>query len=249
MGILIDEDIAHIAHVMRPSLCGFHGGPILPAEYWRRRLHLLLDSCHLTKVQLCSIDSLLLQLDQFNAEQPAKRNRPPRTISSRRLKAIFRGREDNRGDTDGRSRRSNPVAVAVPVDQAMRADVEAHNGQIVRGPRAITQRSRIPVEVAGPAADAMRAGQSTIRASVGRPVAMPDGNTVNEHAPVDEGDGRNASVSLAAAVHELFVEGLAAALNALGAGNVLLGVQAMTLAQISGFEAWQDGIRQQLETE
>ena len=69
MGILIDEDIAHIECVMRPSLCGFEDGPILPAEYWRRRLYRLLDSCHLTKVQLCAIDSLLLQLDRFDAEQ------------------------------------------------------------------------------------------------------------------------------------------------------------------------------------
>jgi hypothetical protein len=72
---------------------------------------------------------------------------------------------------------------------------------------------------------------------------MPDGNTVNVHASVGEGDGQNASISLAAAVHELFVNGLAATLNSVGAGNVLLGVQAMTLAQISGFEAWQDGVK------
>jgi hypothetical protein len=63
---LIDQDIAHIARVMRPALHGDLGGPILPASYWRRRLHKLLDSDHLTKAQLCAIDSLLLQLDHFH---------------------------------------------------------------------------------------------------------------------------------------------------------------------------------------
>jgi hypothetical protein len=63
---LIDQDIAHIARVMRPALHGDLGGPILPASYWRQRLHDLLDADHLTKAQLCAIDSLLLQLDRFH---------------------------------------------------------------------------------------------------------------------------------------------------------------------------------------
>ncbi|MGF6779017.1 hypothetical protein [Paraburkholderia sp. GAS334] len=62
---LIDQDIAHIARVMRPALHGDLGGPILPASYWRKRLHTLLDADHLTKGQLHAIDSLLLQLDHF----------------------------------------------------------------------------------------------------------------------------------------------------------------------------------------
>lgn len=62
---LIDQDIAHIARVMRPALQGDLGGPILPAAYWRQRLHDLLDADHLTKAQLYAIDSLLLQLDRF----------------------------------------------------------------------------------------------------------------------------------------------------------------------------------------
>jgi len=64
---LVDQDIAHIARVMKPSLCGDFGGPILPAEYWRKRLYDLLDSYHVTKPQLCSIDDLLLQLDEIDA--------------------------------------------------------------------------------------------------------------------------------------------------------------------------------------
>ena len=71
MMTLLEQDIAHITQVMRPSLCGTRGGGILPAEYWRRRLHRLLNSGHLTKVQLCSIDDLLLQLDALDAEPPA----------------------------------------------------------------------------------------------------------------------------------------------------------------------------------
>lgn len=63
---LIDQDIAHIARVMKPSVCGDFGGPILPPEYWRKRLYQLLDAHHVTKTQLCSIDDLLLQLDELD---------------------------------------------------------------------------------------------------------------------------------------------------------------------------------------
>ncbi len=64
---LIDQDIAHIKRVMKLSLCGDCGGPILPAEYWRKRLYDLLDAHHVTNTQLCSIDDLLLQLDDLDA--------------------------------------------------------------------------------------------------------------------------------------------------------------------------------------
>jgi len=63
---LIDQDIAHIKRVMKPSLCGDFGGPILPPEYWRKRLFCLLEAHHVTKTQLCSIDDLLLQLDELD---------------------------------------------------------------------------------------------------------------------------------------------------------------------------------------
>ena len=68
---LLDQDIAHIARILRPSLCEDRGGRVLPVEYWRRRLHRLLKSSHLTKIQLCSIDDLLLQLDRFDFEELA----------------------------------------------------------------------------------------------------------------------------------------------------------------------------------
>jgi hypothetical protein len=67
MGMFFDQDIAHIARVMVPSLIGDLGGPILSAEYWRGRLHELLNGTHLTRAQLCALDSLLLQLDDFEA--------------------------------------------------------------------------------------------------------------------------------------------------------------------------------------
>ena len=80
---LIDHDIAHIARVMRLALHGDLGGPILPAAYWRKRLHQLLDARHLSHPQLCAIDSLLLQLHQFEAEpQPRWDTRPPASTSA-----------------------------------------------------------------------------------------------------------------------------------------------------------------------
>ncbi|CAG4888526.1 hypothetical protein [Paraburkholderia saeva] len=69
MVTLIDHDIAHITHVMRPSLYGNAGVPILPTSYWRKRLHHLLDAWHVTKAQLCAIDSLLLELDHYDRDQ------------------------------------------------------------------------------------------------------------------------------------------------------------------------------------
>jgi hypothetical protein len=68
LAALIDQDIAHIGRVMRPSLHGDLGGSILPAPYWRKRLYQLLDIGNLSHAQLCKVDSLLLQLDQFDAE-------------------------------------------------------------------------------------------------------------------------------------------------------------------------------------
>jgi hypothetical protein len=67
MLMFLDKDIAHIACVMPAALAEGRGGPILSSEYWRRRLHKLLDASHLTRSQLCALDRLLLQLDAFDA--------------------------------------------------------------------------------------------------------------------------------------------------------------------------------------
>ncbi|OAJ51720.1 hypothetical protein A6V36_36860 [Paraburkholderia ginsengiterrae] len=86
MGMFFDQDIAHIARVMAPSLEGDLGGPILPAEYWRGRLHRLLDATHLTRGQLCALDSLLLQLDDFEARsRPAPAGSTYQSCSKSRL--------------------------------------------------------------------------------------------------------------------------------------------------------------------
>ncbi|MDE1182854.1 hypothetical protein [Paraburkholderia sp.] len=74
---LIDQDLTHIARVMRAALVGDLGGAILPTAYWRRRLHGLLDARHLSKAQLCTVDSLLLQLDRFDTDSSAEWHAPP----------------------------------------------------------------------------------------------------------------------------------------------------------------------------
>jgi hypothetical protein len=67
MNGLIDREITHITRVMRPSLTGDLAGSILTSVYWRKRLHELLNASMLTRAQLCSIDSLLVELDEFDA--------------------------------------------------------------------------------------------------------------------------------------------------------------------------------------
>lgn len=66
MNTFIDESIAHIARVMKPALYGDEVGLYLSSEYWRRRLYQILDSTHLNNAQLRAVDSLLLQLDDFD---------------------------------------------------------------------------------------------------------------------------------------------------------------------------------------
>jgi hypothetical protein len=68
MVTLIDLEIAHITRVMGVSMAGDLAGPILPGAYWRLRLHQLLDAQHLTNAQLRSVDQLLLQLDELEAQ-------------------------------------------------------------------------------------------------------------------------------------------------------------------------------------
>jgi hypothetical protein len=80
---LLDQEIAHITHAVRFSVCRDAGASILPAEYWRQRLYRLLDSEHVTKAQLCAIDALLLELDTSEAQRHEQR-------------------QDSRGDTRGR---------------------------------------------------------------------------------------------------------------------------------------------------
>jgi hypothetical protein len=66
MNTFIDEGIAHIARVMRPALYGEMGGSYLPSAYWRQRLYQILDTTHLSNGQLRKVDSLLLELDEYD---------------------------------------------------------------------------------------------------------------------------------------------------------------------------------------
>jgi hypothetical protein len=71
MSNLIDQDLAHIRRVMPLSLSGDMAGPILPAPYWRKRLHRLLETGHVNKGQLGEIDSLLHLLDEYDTRSNA----------------------------------------------------------------------------------------------------------------------------------------------------------------------------------
>lgn len=68
----MDEDIAHVARVMVPSLSAFRGEPVLQPAYWRRRLQRIQDQAWLTEMQASQIQHLLGVLDRFEAEARAK---------------------------------------------------------------------------------------------------------------------------------------------------------------------------------
>jgi len=63
----VEQEIAHIARVMPLSLAGDFEEPVMGVDYWRKRLHVLLKQNHLTHVQLATVDTLLRQLDGFEA--------------------------------------------------------------------------------------------------------------------------------------------------------------------------------------
>lgn len=65
----MDEDIAHVARVMAPSLRAFRGEPVLPPAYWRKRLQRIQDEFPLTELQTFQIERLLGELDRFEAER------------------------------------------------------------------------------------------------------------------------------------------------------------------------------------
>jgi hypothetical protein len=65
----MDDDIAHVARVMAPSLRAFRGEPVLPPAYWRKRLERIQDDFPLTELQTFQIERLLGELDRFEAER------------------------------------------------------------------------------------------------------------------------------------------------------------------------------------
>lgn len=64
----IEQDIAHIARVMMPSLQTASGIPILPPEYWHKRLSDLLDTACLSHAQFCAVDRLMTQIERIQAD-------------------------------------------------------------------------------------------------------------------------------------------------------------------------------------
>ncbi|MCG5075425.1 hypothetical protein [Paraburkholderia tagetis] len=70
---LLDQEIAHITRAVRSSSSRPAAETVLPPAYWRRRLNELLGSEHLTKAQLSAIDSLLRELDSYEAQNAASR--------------------------------------------------------------------------------------------------------------------------------------------------------------------------------
>lgn len=77
MNRFIDEGIAHIARVMKPALYGEAVSWYLSSDYWRQRLYRILDTTHLNNAQLRAVDSLLLQLDEFD-----RRTRKPAVVQA-----------------------------------------------------------------------------------------------------------------------------------------------------------------------
>lgn len=77
MNTFIDEGIAHIARAMRTALYGDLGGSYLPSAYWRERLYQILDTTHLSNGQLRTVDSLLLELDEFDLCTKVPSSRQP----------------------------------------------------------------------------------------------------------------------------------------------------------------------------
>jgi hypothetical protein len=70
---LIDADIAHLQAVLSRWLAEPRGHDILTTDYWRRRLHAMINASHLTRAQLAAVDALLLRIDA--AERPASKPR------------------------------------------------------------------------------------------------------------------------------------------------------------------------------
>lgn len=54
----IDEDIAHVARVMVPSLSAFRGEPVLLPAYVRKRRQRIYSECRLTEMQASQIHHL-----------------------------------------------------------------------------------------------------------------------------------------------------------------------------------------------
>ena len=126
----------------------------------------------------------------------------------------------------------------------------APDTDVVMGAGTKTQKPRVAV------ADTGRQAQTPLSRNQNRSVRCDDRWQLRKQAASEPNlpyrltkkTGGDASFSLATAVQELTMDGLAAMLNAVSVSHVLLGVRAMRLVQISGFEIWRNGMTQQPQT-
>ena len=79
----IDQEIAHIARVMMPSLQTASGIPILPPDYWHKRLLNLLDNARLSRAQFYAVDRLMTQIERVQAgAAPARARTAGRNVTA-----------------------------------------------------------------------------------------------------------------------------------------------------------------------
>ncbi|WP_061158339.1 hypothetical protein [Caballeronia temeraria] len=65
--LLADQDLTHLERVLRRSLSGDLGGPLLPPSYWRERLAAITRRSHLSHTQIQTVHRLFLHIDAFEA--------------------------------------------------------------------------------------------------------------------------------------------------------------------------------------
>jgi hypothetical protein len=68
----VDDEIAHLAFVMKLYLPQISDDRALPPAYWRHRLHEILNEHHLTKQQLATVHNLIDQLDRANRREKGR---------------------------------------------------------------------------------------------------------------------------------------------------------------------------------
>lgn len=80
---LIDQEIAHIARVMMPSVQTASGIPILSTDYWHKRLLNLLDNACLSRSQFYAVDRLMTQIERVQAgAAPARARTGSRNVTA-----------------------------------------------------------------------------------------------------------------------------------------------------------------------
>ena len=96
--LLADQDLAHLERVLRRSLAGDLGGPLLPPSYWRERLSGVTRSSHLSHTQIQTVHRLYLHIDAFEtATREQERERAIEASVAQSLEAsVSRARKARR---------------------------------------------------------------------------------------------------------------------------------------------------------